>query len=212
MPMKGVVVVKPARTTPTSTYRRSTRFWRWRARRSGNPLRRRLHPLERVAIGGVVILGFVLVDLTAVAAILSGASAERLAHDTHLVAASVAVTEPAGQTAIQPEAAAGTYIAHLQWTWHGTKQSVDMPVLTPPPPGSTVNVRVDNNGHPIDNPWSSADPAPAVLETVAGGLVFTATIMLAVIVMVRQWLFRRRAALWQSEWQRISQLWCGRGS
>jgi hypothetical protein len=210
MPAKGVSVVKPARSTRISRQRRL--FWRWRAWRNGNPLRRRLSPLERLVIAGTAALGATLIGLTGAAAFLSYSAAERSTRDTHVVNAMVTVTDTPNSAGIPPEIATGSYVARLQWKWHGTEHSEDMPVLTPPPPGSTVPVRINNGGQTVDNPWSSDSPVPVVLETALGGLVFTVTIMLGVVAIVRQWVFRRRADLWQSEWELVSSLWCGRGS
>lgn len=209
---EGGRLVKPVRITRISTRRQRRRFWRWRAWRSKNPLRRTLSPLERLAVAGTAVLGIALVALTVTAAVLSLFAAERSIRGTHVVNATVAVTNPANPTGIQPEISTGTYVAHLQWTWRGTEDSVDMPVLTPLSPGSTVQVRVGNNGHAVDNPWSSDNPVPVLLETAMGGFIFTAAIMLGVIAVLRKWLFRRRAALWQWEWELVSSLWCGRGS
>ena len=202
--------MKPARTTRTSSQRR--RFWRWRAWRNKNPLRRTLSPLERLAVAGTAALGMALVTLTATAAFLSLSGTERSTRGTHVVTATVAVTDTASVPGLQPETATGSYLAHLRWTWRGTEESVDIPVVAPTPPGSTVQVRVNDSGHIVANPWSSGNPVPVALETALGGLVFTVTIMLGVIAILRRWLSRRRTQQWQSEWELVSLLWCGRGS
>jgi hypothetical protein len=203
-------IVRPARTGRIIRHRR--RFWRWRAWRNKNPLRRPISPLERLVVVGTAALGTALVALTVTAALLSLSAAERAVRGTHVVNATVTVTDASNSPEIRPEIAPGSYVAHLHWKWQGTDQGVDIPVLTPPPPGSTVQVRVNNSGLAVDNPWSPNDPVPVVLETALSGLVFSATIMLGVVALVRQWIFRRRAALWESEWEQVSSLWCGRGN
>jgi hypothetical protein len=88
---------------------------------------------------------------------------------------------------------------------------MNLPVLSPPQRGSIIDIRVDHNGRAIADPWDSDSPVPAVLETALGGLLSTVVAMLGMLAVLRQWLFRRRTALWQSEWERVAPLWCGRG-
>jgi hypothetical protein len=203
--------VEPVETTQTGSYHRRRRFWRWRAWRQKNPLRRGLAPVERLATLTVAVVGVALVCLTLLAGNRAFVATQRTARNTHVVNAVVTSSDAANPVRLQPEVGPGTFITHLRWHWHGTPQSTDMLVLTPPPNGSVLPLRVNDAGRPVDDPLSSPDPVPAAIETTLSGLLITAVILFAAIAALRRWLFRRRAARWQWEWEHVAARWCGRG-
>jgi hypothetical protein len=208
---EGVSVVKPAGTTKVRNYQKRRRFWRWRAWRHRNPLRRTFTPVERLAALAVAALAVVLLAATGLAASASSASAEHSVRNTHIVNGVLTSTEPSNPGLSTPEGGMTTFTAHVRWNWQGADRSTEVPVLLPPPDGSAMNVRVDDAGQPVDDPWSSNDPTTVAIATCVSGFLFSATILACVLAWMRHWLLRRRAELWQNEWARIAPLWNGRG-
>jgi hypothetical protein len=202
--------LRPVGITETGSYRKRRLFWRWRAWRRKNQLRRQPTPVERMAALAVAVLAAALLTATAFAVRASSASAQRTAETTHTVDAVVAFTEPLEPGVAQPTAGLSSFTTHLRWNWRGFERSTDLPTLMPPANGSTITVRVDDAGRTTNDPWSSDNPVTAGIGTALGGGAISGAVLVAVLTALRQWRLRRRAELWQTEWEHIAAQWTGR--
>jgi hypothetical protein len=207
---EGGYALRPVEITEIGNYRKRMRFWRWRAWRQNNPLRRQSTPIERMVALAVAVLAAALLTATAFAVRASAASAQHTAESTHAVDAVVASTDPSDPGVVQPATGLGSFTTHLRWKWRGFDRSTDLPTLMPPADGSTITVRVDDSGRSIDDPWSSDNPVTAGIGTALGGSAISGAILVTALAALRQWRLRRRAALWQTEWEHIAPLWTGR--
>jgi hypothetical protein len=193
----------------------SQRMWWWRARRQQNPLLRRFSATEKLA-GSLLGLAFASVVSAAVATMvavnnLANARAQQDAGTHHQVLATVLGGSP--DTANGPSAVGAVpigYSAQLRWQWEDRTHVGNESVVSALPPGTTTQVWVNDGGGLTTKPWTANETMAAVTTVGAAALVIVAGCTVLAWAVFNRWLVRRRAQLWQVEWEQVAPMWTGR--
>jgi hypothetical protein len=189
-------------------------MWWWRARWQHNLLFRRWSPTERLVaslVGLVALVGIVAIAVAMAAVNVAGKTrSQQETQARHQVSATVLdlsadLTTDASVLGAVP----ASYSEQLSWTWRNRAHVGEQSSVSALPPGTTTTVWVDDAGELATTPWSTSDTDLAVVTVGAAGVIGTVLLTMLDWFLFDRWLSRRRAELWQVEWEQVAPIWSG---
>ncbi len=193
-------------------------MWRWRP----NPLRRRSDLVEAwaglaavaVAAVGAPVAG--VVAGRAVDSTLQRVAATQRAQRHEVRAAVVALPRPRGDGPVEAKdtddssVSATGHRARVAWTGtdHRTHYA-QVSIVGRHTVGTTMPMWVDRANRPVDPPLDLTTATSNAIAAGAGAAVGVAALVMAVRSFIGWRILRRRLAVWERDWFRVSQEWAG---